>query len=256
MRSTFLLALLAAVLLSACELRLAGDVRVGPDGDGTLELLIALDAELHELLLDAGVDPLRGIDEVSRAAPAWTVDQVPGDDGGLSVSLSADFDDPDEFASLVDGLHASLDADDGALWDGLRLEVTDGSVRFVGRAGLVVPRFPGADGDVEFDEDDLARLVRERGSEFVRYDLRVTMPGEVVAHDADELDGSTVVWNLPVGELRDVSVTSELATAGTPLMLTAVALLVAAGTAVTVVAVRTRRASKQRREARTAITTG
>lgn len=250
MRPLLLLAAMAATLLPACELRLASDVRVAPDGSGTFELVVALDDELHGLLRDGGVDPLAGIDDLSRTTPGWTVESSEDDAGGLEVSLAADFDDPEGFAALTDGVHAALDAEDGSLWEGLRLVLDGGEVAFRGEAGLLVPRFPGATGTIEFDEDDLAALVEERGDEFVRYELRVTLPGELLTHDADRVTGSSLVWDLPVGERRDVSATSRPEVAATPLLVAAVVLVVATGTAASVVAVRARRNAARRREER------
>jgi len=248
-RPTVVLALLVALCLSACELRLASDVVVDADGSGSFALHLALDPELHELLLDAGLDPLLGMDELRRDAPEWDIEQLEADDGGLELVLRTAFEAPDDFARLTDSLHELVDDQDGQVWDELRIAVDGDRVTFSGAAGLVVPRFPGADG-VAFDEEDLAELVRERGEQFVRYELRVTLPGEVVDHDADEVVGSTLVWHLPVGTSRPVAASSELAVATTPLLLTAIALVVATGTAISLVAVRARRAGRRRREAR------
>lgn len=239
-RALFALAGLAAVLTSACQLRLAVDVRTGSRGSGTFGLAVALDEELAEVLDEAGVDVLAGLDDVRAAAPSWRIEKMERGDRGLEVRLESSFDDPEEFATLVDSLDDALNEEDAHLYDNLRLRRgDDGAVAFEGRIGLVLPTAPGARGaGVAFDADDLERLLATRGEELVRYELRVTLPAPPREHDADEVRGMSLVWRAPIGEFRDVSALSAVPRAASPLLFTGLALVAAAVTALLVRAFR------------------
>lgn len=221
---------LALVLASACQVRLASDVTVERDGSGTFAFEISLDEEMTTALQDAGMDPLQGLEEASAAAPEWEVVRQPDADGGVGVRLRASFDDPSGFQRLASELNAALDQDDLRVHEDLRLERRDsGALAVSGRVGLRLPAAPGAEGvGVGFDADDLQRLLEERGDEFVRYDVRVTLPAAPVRHDADEVDGNSLVWHAPLGEMRTISAVS--ADPGPPPLL--IAALIALGAAV------------------------
>ncbi|MGH3443163.1 MAG: hypothetical protein ACRDUY_14205 [Nitriliruptorales bacterium] len=230
MRPSLALLLGLVALLPACQLRLAADVRVDTAGAGTFEFAVGLDPELRELLSDAGVDVLAGLREVRERNSSWTVETEDEEDGGLVVRLRADFADPGELTALVDDLHAGLDEEDPRVLEDVRLVQHDGGgLEFTADAGLIPPTAPGAEGEgLAFDADDLERLLAERGDELVRYDLRLTLPGEVIEHDADEVDGASLVWRAPVGELEQVRAVSRPAEGGTDLGQVAIVAAVAA----------------------------
>lgn len=199
------------VLVSACQLRLATDLTLDADGGGNIELIVALDAELAQLLDDAGVDLRRGLPQAAEVAPTWEVEERPVEDG-VELRFRSSFDDPDDLQRLVDDLHAGLDAQDGRILRSLDVRVApSGAVLFQGTAGLLLPETTGAEGaGVDVDGDALRRLLEERGDEFVRYDLRVTLPAEPAESDADVVEGRTLGWRLPVGDVRTVSARSEV----------------------------------------------
>ncbi len=230
-RSVAALAALLALATSACQLRLAADIVVDAGLDGTFELVVAVDRELAQLLDEVGVDVLAGLDEVRRSAPQWTV-HTEHDDRGWTLRLRTRFDGAEQFTQLTDELHAALDDDDARLFEDLRLRrLSGGPVAFDGAVGLVLPAAPGARGaGVAVDADDVHRILTERGEDLVRYDLRVTLPAPPRVHDADEVDGTTLIWQAPVGRLRPVAAVSE--DPGVPALLTVmVGVVVAAGTA-------------------------
>lgn len=204
-RSAHVLPALLAVVVTGCQLRLATDVSVASDGSGTVDVAVEVDAELEELLAGAGVDLTEGLDEAIAAAGAWEVEEVALDDG-FGVRFRSTFVDPAGFEAAVAELHEGLSPEDGALFDRLELDVdADGAVAFDGVAGLVLPTTTGAEGDgVEFDADDLTALLAARGDELVRAELRLTLPAAPTAHDADEVQGRSLTWRLPVGEQRQV----------------------------------------------------
>jgi hypothetical protein len=234
-----LLPVLFALLLPACQLSLGTDIGVEADGSGVLELTVAVDAELAQLLDDAGVDLTLGLDEASGAAAGWAVEHRE-DAAGEQLAFRAGFDRPEELADLVADLHAGLDAEDPAILRDVVLDVDDdGRVRFSADAGLVLPTTAGAVGDgVTFDGEDLAALVERDGHRLARYDLRLQLPGTPLAHDADVRDGQQLTWSLPIGELRSIEARSAPPTDRTWLLLAATFVVAAAVAAATVLLVR------------------
>lgn len=242
-----LLPLLLSVLLAACQLRVGADVAIDADGSGRFELLVGLDAELSQLLVDAGVDLADGIDELRAAAPAWEIEHDASAQGE-ELRFAAPFDDPEELARLVEDLHAALDPEeDGRLLASIDVHRTaDGAVTFEATAGLVAPSSVGATGSgIDIDGDDLRGLLAQRGDEFARYDLRVTLPAEPVSSDADEVDGRTLVWHLPVGGERSVSARSAAPRDTTWLLVGGTALAAFLGTLLLVTTLRRRRARRE-----------
>jgi hypothetical protein len=240
-----------AVLLAGCQFRLGTDIAIGPDGAGTLEVSIGLDAQLRALLTDAGMDPREGLEEAAAAAgEVWRVDvdELSEDGGeGLLVRMRASFDDPAELEDHLRAITSQMDEDiDGQVLDRFRVGVDDSGVVTVdGVAGLVLPTVVGARGDgVAFDGDDLARLIEERGDELVRYDLRVTLPAPPVEHDADEVDGATLTWHLPVGETRSIAAVSDVPRPGT-LRTVAIVFVIAAAAGAAIVAIGRRRSPQR-----------
>ena len=233
-------ALVLASSLSACQLRIALDVAIDRDAGGELELAVAVDAELEQLLREAGVDLLRGFDELAATEDAWEATSVVPEGGGLEVRFSATFDDPAGFTELTRALHASLTAEDGRLFDELAIALRqDGGVQLDGRVGLVPPTTPGATG-IAFDEDDLARFIAEQGADLVDYEVTVALPASPRTHDADEVAGVTLTWDAPIGSTRVISAVSNPPPALSLFVLAAVAFAGAAVASIVVVVSRRR----------------
>lgn len=232
-------ALAVLLLLPACDLRVATDVALRAGGAGSLEVAVAIDEELEELLTAAGVTLTTGLEAVDEET--WDVTVADGADG-TTVRLRAGFDDPAGFAALAATLHAPLDGEDVRLYEDLAVEALEGgAVSLSGRVGLLLPSTAGARGEgVAFDGDDLRRLLAERGDELVRYDLRVSLPAPPVEHDADEVDGTVLTWRAPLGELRAVRAVSEEPEGLPAIVLVAAGLAAMVAAALAVVLVRTR----------------
>lgn len=231
--------LTAALLLSACQVRLASDLGVNPDGSGTLTVTVAIDQELWESLTADDFDPFAGLTPLTEAG--WT-SEAEADDGGQRLEIRTDFTSPADLAAKVAELHEGLDEEDPRILADPVLEVDDDRASLSLRAGLVPPTSTGIEGDgIRFDGEDLAALLAERGDEVFRYDLRVTMPGPIESSDADEVDGRSATWHLPADGMRDVTVSSQVAAGRTLLVAGAAGLLAFALVGVTVVLVRRRR---------------
>lgn len=237
-----------ALLASACQLSLASDIAVSADGSGSFELAVAVDEELAELLSDAGVDLALGLDDAQATATGWQVEEV-DEAPGRELRFRTGFDSPDELGALVEELHAGLGEADPAVLRDVHLEVADdGSARFRADAGLQLPTTTGVSGDaVAFDAEDLAALLEEEGARAARYDLRLELPGRPSEHDADAREGRTLVWSLPIGEMRSIEARSEPTGSDRTGLLLATTFLVSAAVAVlAVVLTRRRRARRPR----------
>ena len=199
--------LLLAVVASACQVSVGTHVTVGEDGGGRLAVQVALDEDLATNLAADDVDVFAGLEELPDG---WSSERS-SPDGGQAVTIRADFPDPAGLERRVAQLRDGLGTQDPLLLDGLQLTVAeDGSARLSGRAGFRPPSSTGLRGaGVGFDGRDLAALLAERGDEVLRIDLRVAMPGPVVAGNADEVDGNLATWHLPVTELTEVRVASN-----------------------------------------------
>lgn len=202
-----LLALLLALVASACQVSVGTEVAVEEDGSGRLSLRVALDEDLASNLSEDDVDVFAGVEELPDG---WTSERDEAD-GGQAVTVSADFADPEGLSRRVVQLQEGLDDEDPLLLEGLDLAVAeDGSATLTGRAGFRPSSSTGLRGTgVGFDGEDLAALLDERGDEVLRVDLRVAMPGPVAETNADAVDGNVATWDLPVTELADVQVESD-----------------------------------------------
>lgn len=199
-----------AVLAAGCQFRASTDVVVERSGRGSFEVALGVDDDLARVLADAGVDLAVGLTGVRTAAPDWEVVETELDDG-VEFRFRTDFSDPAGFESVAASLHGALGPGDGALYRGLELDVDEsGAARFSGEVGLLLPSTVGVAGaSIPFDADDLAALLAERGGRTVRAELRVTLPGEPIDHDATAIDGRTLTWRLPVGDLVEVHAVSQ-----------------------------------------------
>ncbi len=197
----------AALALSACQIRVGTDIAITEDGSGRIALTVALDEELASSLAADGFDPFAGLEDLPDG---WQVARSEPD-GGQAATVTSDFDDPAELAARVSQLGDGIDDEDPVVLRDVEVAVAeDGSASFRGRAGLRPPSSTGLEGvGVTFDAQDLQALLDERGEQVMRVDLRVTMPGPVVDGNADEVDGATAAWQLPVTELVDVEAVSD-----------------------------------------------
>lgn len=240
LRPRLLLALLVALVLSACQVRVASDIGVNADGSGSLVVSVALDEELWTSLTADGFDPF--LEFADLAEEGWTSTVEP-DDGGQRLELRTTFDGPEGLTDRVEQLHAGLDDEDPRILANPALTVSEDTIALDLQAGLVPPSSTGVDGvEVDVDGEALLRLLEERGDELFRYDLRVTMPGPIESSDADEVDGRSATWHLPATSMRDISVTATTGPANRTIVVAiAAGLLTLALVGSTVALVRRRR---------------
>lgn len=204
-RSVALLVVLA-VFLAGCRLGVRAEVEVERDGSGTAAVALHLDAALLDELDELGVDPTAELTAAAASVPSWELTRRRAEDGSLTVVLARGVRTPgglsDAFTELTDGLAGS----DPALLIDLEVEVDEGGASTV--SGTAMLRPPAGPGLLLDDPAEQAAFTDEV-ERAVDASLVVTLPGPIERHDADEVDGSTLTWQLPVGQQRDVSAVAD-----------------------------------------------
>ena len=203
--SAWCVAVMAALVLSACQVQISTDISVAENGSGTVTVAVAADGETLRAAPEL-VDSLQ-LGDLEEAGWSTTV-QNPTADGGATVTLVHEFSSPDE----ATGLLTELSGTSGPLRDVVlvRTGTTNNSTfALTGTAGL-------PDGTSGFADSEA--LVALGGAPFMTtlesrdvgladtlaIAVQLTLPGEPVNTNgettpraADDLV-STFRWQVPV----------------------------------------------------------
>lgn len=192
--------LLAGVLaLTGCQVDLELDVRVDPDGTGSITFVASASPELVERVPNLASELV--LDDI--AAAGWQITgPAPTDEGGLTVTMTQDFDSADEATNLLRSLGPPFN--EPQLGRGDTGDTTNN--RLTGRFGL-----PG--GFEAFADDELIAAVggvpfadefAERGTtpaNSMTAVVRASLPGDIVDEETNPtevLDDGTLVWTIPL----------------------------------------------------------
>ena len=243
-----LAALLAfAVVASSC-VRIEIAIRVNDDGSGTVSVLAAGDRSFAEALGDdagagGGAFDLSAFTEIGQGElpPGASVERYEdGDFVGARITMPFE-SDADVAASIERTFTAA--GGEGDAFRRFVLESDGDGWRF--EAEPAISDSDAGEGDPFGEEGaELAQFLL-RDASFV---VRLTLPGEVIEHNADETGPQgELVWNLDLvgGEVRTLSATSRAVSGdgggdGAVIAVAVVALLLAAGVGVALVARRRR----------------
>jgi hypothetical protein len=211
-RAPLPLLLAVALLLSGCRFDVTADLTISRDGAATATLELRGDPEALTRLDVLEVDPTAELAAAAGQVPDWQVTRVTDEDGSLTVRLTRSTVDAASAADALRELSAGLaDADPALLLD-LDIDVDeDGAVRLDGTAELRPPATAGVTVDGEPVGPDAVALARMT-AEAVDASFSVTVPGELLQHDADTVDGRTATWNLEAGEARRIQATASAPT--------------------------------------------
>ena len=198
-----------AVVLSGCRIGVTSDVTFDRSGGGEVAVAVRIDGATLRELDAAGVDPALDVALGLGPDPRWRSERTVDADGGLVLTYRQPFTDGEGATALLAELSADVPLQDPAL----RLDVvvstsSTGAVRIAGTGALSPPATLGVSIDgspVGPAGEELAALTAES----VRAQLVVHVPGRVVAHDADVVEGRTLRWALPVGEPRAITLEAE-----------------------------------------------
>lgn len=233
---------LALVLLSGCRVGL--DVRADLEAGGGGRLAVALDADREALdaAARAGADPLGDVAVTGRelAADGWRVTDATAADGTRRVELAVQAADAEELSAQAAQLADALSGPEAALLEPLTVALTEDRIAVDGAASLQ----PGdALADYGLPAAEAVRLLDE--SDAFDYTVTVTLPDEVLATSATQVEGSTLSWAVQPGER--VAITAEGVRPRFPLVPVAVGAAVAAALGLAVLAFRSRSRGRGRR---------
>lgn len=204
-----LLIVLVGIVLSGCRIDVGTDVAFDSRGGGEVAISVRIDGATLRELDRAGVDPELDVALGLGTASGWRAERTVDADGGLVLTYRQPFDDGAGATALLRELSADVAVQDPAI----RLDVTvvtgtDGSVRLSGVGAISPPATLG----VSRDDEPVGPIGAELAttvSEAVRAQLTIDVPGSVVSHDADVVDGSTLRWVLPVGDARPLNLVAD-----------------------------------------------
>jgi hypothetical protein len=188
--------LVLAVVVTGCRLDVRTELDIGADGAASIGVALVMDPTLVTELDVLGVDPTAELEAAVAVDPAWDVVRSAGDEG-LTVRVQRDVATADAIGPALRSLAEGTGADDPRLE--LDLEVVraaDGRIELEGDAAWRTPARPVAlldDEPIGPDADELGDVVAAATDVTVT----VTMPGNVTAHDASQVDGRTLTWTLP-----------------------------------------------------------
>ncbi|MDH3498981.1 MAG: hypothetical protein OEM97_02565 [Acidimicrobiia bacterium] len=193
-RRILLLFVIAGFFLASCEARFDSNVVVNDDESGVVTIELALDDELRQLLEEQGGEQFLGFgDQLADVPEGWTSEEFT--EGVFQgVRVSTEFGDFAELEVRLAGIDEQLGQSElsvpatfrtlGLSRDGdtfsFRADVGDAA------AGL------DALGDQEVGGLDVAQII----DTIFTIRFIVTLPGEIVQHNADSIDGSTLVWQV------------------------------------------------------------
>lgn len=208
LRALVLLAI-GMVLLSGCRLDVVAGADVAADGSATVSLSLRMDDALLDELDELAIDPSVEIQALATELEDWSLDRSVDDEQAVTLTLSREVDDPAEIGGAFRGLADGLASRDPALLLDVDVQVDDeGAATVSGGAAFRPPASAGAELDGEPlgpEADELAEL-----TETALYPrLELTLPGQIQEHDADQVDGRTLTWEVPIGTTRELSATSE-----------------------------------------------
>jgi hypothetical protein len=192
MRRLLPLVALLALLTAACriEMNISADIR--QDGSGVISAEIGLDEEAASMMEQFGGEgDLFGENPLADLPDVETREE---DRGGMHFRIwSAQVEDIDAViqGQMVSGPDSFIEE--------FNLTIEPTRVEVVGR---------GSAGTLMEGAEDF--LPADQLAESVAINLRLTLPGKILEHNADAKDGNTLTWEVPlIGEALDIRAVSD-----------------------------------------------
>ncbi len=192
-----LLAALAIALVGCIRAEIA--IKVNEDGSGAVTVLAAFDQDAFESLADDfgdGATPeLPSFDDLAATdLPEGVSIEEYDEDGFTGVRSTFPFAATDDIASVVDEVLSDADSDGtfgaDSAFESFELRREGEGWRFEATAAPLNDALDGAEalglGGAIFD------LLFDDAS----FEIKVELPGDVIEHNADRMDGNTLVWEL------------------------------------------------------------
>lgn len=194
MRRLIVLAAIVALVTTACKIETNYGAVINADGSGTIIAEIGLDEEAKGFFLQGGTDPFEG-QAIAELPGAVTREETRGDLTFYVVEADV---------SSVAQIEDSMLTDSESLFSDFSVTVTDTLVTVSGSADASETLGSQAEGfDPSVFEDSISAHVE------------LTLPGKILSHNADRVDGNTLIWDVPVlGGSLDIQAESD--PTGTP----------------------------------------
>jgi hypothetical protein len=189
MRRLIVMASLLALVAMACRIETNFGVVINADGSGTIVAEVGLDETAQTLLGDQIGDPFEGND-LSDVPNAVQRTETRGD--FLFWIIEVPVDDVTQIENEVVGA-------DNSLLTSLDVAITDSLVTISANATA-----SEAMGE-EVEGFDPAQL-----EDALSFNVRITMPGRITSHNADDQEGNTLIWKVPLfGGNLDIQAQSD-----------------------------------------------
>ena len=196
MRKILFTAILA-LLTTACQVQVSIGANINADGSGTIIYEIGLDELAVQVIPESFFDdPISGSPLALIPGAELTEESRDGFDYHI-VTVEVD-----DIAAALDDVIAGSDR---AIVEEFRLTITDDRVEVAARADAGAA-FAGSAG----------MMSPEQLAEAVTASVVLTLPGEILEHDADSVDGNTLTWTVSVeaGEITEINAASNPAGSG------------------------------------------
>ena len=189
MRRLIVMASLLALVATACKIETNFGAVIGANGSGTMVAEVGMDEEAQGFLLTDTTDPFEGND-LAECEGARTREENRGD--MKFWIIECDVDDITEFESM-------MSTSDNTFIQDFNITVTDTLVTVSGTAS--------AEDTLGSEAEGFDPTVFE---ESISANLKITMPGRILEHNADSQSGNTLTWEIPVlGGTLDVQASSD-----------------------------------------------
>lgn len=190
MRRVMAIVALVALVTAACKIETNFGAVINADGSGTISFEIGMDDEAQQWFLE-GDDPFEDQDFGDLPGARLTTERRGDMDFWI---LEADVDDITDFQDEFVGGDSLLDS--------FSITFTDDRVVVRGTASAE---------DAFGDEGGDDMLDPQMFEDAISANVRITMPGAIVSHNATSQEGNTLIWRVPVlgGEALDIQAESD-----------------------------------------------
>ena len=177
MRRLIILSALLALAATACKIETNYGAVINKDGSGTIVAEIGLDEEAQGFFLQDGTDPFSS--QALAGLPGARTRQETRGDLTFYV-VEADVTDVSQIEEQILG-------DSESLFSAFSVTVTETKVSVAATADPSASLGTQAEGfDPAVFEDSISANVK------------ITLPGKILTHNADSVDGNTLTWKIPV----------------------------------------------------------
>lgn len=179
MKRMLILVAALALLTTACKIQINAEFTINADKSGVVVLELGYDDEIKELAESSGESPdsMFGDFDLQDTPGAVVTTERRGDMTFQVVTV------PIEDITAADALGGEMAA---GLTDNFAITFTEDLVTVTGSTTL--------DDALGGGGEDMAGIPPEMLSEFFEINIRITMPGKILEHNATSQSGNTLTW--------------------------------------------------------------